>query len=730
MEVTSGEARIEHVTVYSRGARVRRVATISNPPAKLRITGLPIAVMDDTVRVEIEGPAIATTVRAGVDAPAEAAAPEDTPTLRAAKRRVALAETDLARLEAALDRLQSASCIAEDPSEEPPAEWAAVVAARHRLTRLTAERELALQTNVAAARRELDQAHRGLAAITDREAREGSAKPAKQHEMRKYVDVELAGSPSGASLAPGTARAEHSPVDPSRSVSGPITLHLEYLVDAARWAPSYVARIDGDRVALELRAVVAQDTGEDWGSVPLKLSTAEPTRFATLPELAMQRIGRRQQEPARAGFRAPPSGADTLYADYDRELVPQRKRSEAEQASKHALAKNDLRRSPVPHAKVPPRDEPAPPREQTFERPETFKQEVWDEDSSAAKEAFSTPARGVPMPIIAAAPAPQQQARQELARKSLRARTAVERPRGEMSGGGAAANDATPLVIEPPIPTVLLDYGNLVMAPPSSPVRGRLVPAEDAYRHSIAALVAQGRARIAGLALPRGYREEWSHAYDYAFATDGAVDIRADGGWHSIAVTGLATTAKLHHVAVPREQADVFRVATFANPFAGPLLPAPIDVYDRGRFLVTSSVEYTPPSAPVDVGLGVDPAVKIARNSEFHEEAAGMLRGALKLVHVIVVEIENVSGRAVELEVRERLPVTRDGDDDIEVVPGKVEPAWERWAPDATSPHDRLRGGYRWQLSIPAGQKRTLRAGYEVKIPAKAELVGGNRRES
>ncbi len=108
-----------------------------------------------------------------------------------------------------------------------------------------------------------------------------------------------------------------------------------------------------------------------------------------------------------------------------------------------------------------------------------------------------------------------------------------------------------------------------------------------------------------------------------------------------------------------------------------------------------------------------------------------MLRGALRLVHAVTVEVDNRSPRAVDLEVRERVPVTREGDDDVEVIAGKVEPAWERWTPDPDAPRDRrLRGGFRWRLTLPGRSKRTLRAAYEVKIAGKHELVGGNRREA
>ncbi|HWU90811.1 MAG TPA: DUF4140 domain-containing protein, partial [Kofleriaceae bacterium] len=102
--MVSLDARLERVTVYASGARVRRVAELAAPiPARVRIVGLPVAVVDDTVRVELDGPAIATNVRVGVDAPEVAdAAAEDPLELRVARRRAALAAAEVERLRGAL----------------------------------------------------------------------------------------------------------------------------------------------------------------------------------------------------------------------------------------------------------------------------------------------------------------------------------------------------------------------------------------------------------------------------------------------------------------------------------------------------------------------------------------------------------------------------------------------------------------------------------------------------
>jgi len=552
----------------------------------------------------------------------------------------------------------------------------------------------AAREQAAAARREAGDAERVLAAALDRDRRRSSAQGAKLHELRKYVELEVEGS-------------------------GAATLYLEYQVEAARWSPSYAARFEGERVTLEVRAMIAQDTGEDWTGVALRLSTAEPERSGGLPELAAQRIGRRQPEPARAGFRAPPTGAAALYLDYLRAFP------DAARAAQSGTADGEDTARVRPAA--------------LLDRDAVTLQEDADELMTLVDDA-PTPARAffksIAVPGAAPGAMPPPPAPMAATGAMRLALPAMPKMRAKTASARAAYDLAPPeqsAAAEPPPPPVRLDYTNLRMAPPSSRERGALVAAspDGEARTRIRSSLAAATARVLSLALPAGCSARWSHTYDYAFAADGAVDVLSDGAWHSIAVTAKSTTAKLRHVAVPREQADVFRLAVFANPLAGPVLPGPIDIYDRGRFLITSEVDHTPPGAPVEIGLGVDAAVKLSRNTEFREETTGVLRGGLRLHHAIRIDVDNLSERAIDLEVRERLPVTRDDDDDVEVVAGRVEPAWERFSPDASAPHEpRLRGGYRWRLAVPAGGKRALRAAYEVRIAGKHELAGGNRRES
>ncbi len=125
------DAKLEQVTVYARGARVRRVTTITGGlPHRRRITGLPLSVIDGTVRVELTGPGLAMNVRVGLEAPDAPAATEQDPALRAARRELALADAEVARITVAIERSNAAQVVEQDPSAEPPAAWAAVVTAR------------------------------------------------------------------------------------------------------------------------------------------------------------------------------------------------------------------------------------------------------------------------------------------------------------------------------------------------------------------------------------------------------------------------------------------------------------------------------------------------------------------------------------------------------------------------------------------------------------------------
>lgn len=690
------ESTIDHVTVFPGAARVTRVARAAIAGrTELHLTGLPLALDDDSLQVAVDGPARAADLRVTIEVVGPGEAPVDDDELHVRRRAVAAAQAVRDHLRTEVGNLGALAAAARAERDQPAPAWADALAARLAVLEARSAREAVVRAELADAERALADAERALAVARERRARAGSARR-EPGALRKTVVVTV--EPDGA--------------------GGEATITLGYLVAGARWAPSYAARLDGvGGLRLELRASVAQATGEDWRQVRLEVSTAAPGRWLDLPELPARRIGRRQPPPVRPGWRPPPVGVDALFADFDRGLAAQRAPAEPPAPP------------PPPRQAPPPPPLMAPPMAAPVASGAMLPKMMSMSFDGVAAEAAPARARGGremarrSMAPGAAPPLPMPQAAYGGAPSAKRDEAAAD-----LDGEGGAAVGELELVVG----AQLLVYGRLRMAGPREPRRGHLVPMSRDQAWGVAADVAAAAAGAGAGALPPpppGLGEVGQGVYDHAFTSDGRVDLPADGSWHNLAILARDAAVTLGHVVVPSVALDVYRQATLVNPLDAPLLAGPVDVYDRGELITTTTVDTTAPGATVELGLGVDATVKVARNARFREEVAGMLRGALKLMHEVAIDVENLGPRPIHLEVRERVPIPIAGTDDVEVEIDRVSPAWEAWRPEPGPGAAPLKGGHRWRVEVGARAKLGLRVDYHVRISQKHELVGGNRRE-
>jgi len=77
----------------------------------------------------------------------------------------------------------------------------------------------------------------------------------------------------------------HVPLEAASA--GTLKIALDYQVPNASWKPVYDARLETADASLAIvqYGAVRQNTGEDWSDIKLKLSTAQPHRGASLPDL-------------------------------------------------------------------------------------------------------------------------------------------------------------------------------------------------------------------------------------------------------------------------------------------------------------------------------------------------------------------------------------------------------------------------------------------------------------
>ncbi len=688
-------SHIHEVTVHADGAQVRRriaLAGVAESPPLVQVVGLPLAAAGRPVRARVRDGgcevlscrlvAVPALPEAGDDRVLEQAVETTGDELAAAQRQV---EAALMRLRA-LNTLEPPSRPDGAKGQPPPTSPAA---ARFELLRFRDQQAERLAAELAAARTAAEAAGERQAQSQAALQQASAARAARAGELRLAAELQLRWPAAG---EPGW-------------------IELEYVSPGARWAPSYVLRFDRElgRVAIELRGLVAQRSGEDWSGVRIACATAPLQGWCELPRLAGRRIGRAQPPPPSA-WRPAPSGAEALFADWDAfaatqprlvpTLRPRPSASPAKPLPQKSMAACDDEICEESNAPCPPCPSPQPMREECEER-----QKKKDAAPGAARR------------------------RSAVSADLAMAKSASVMPctvEGGLGGAPPAEQASEP---EPGLTpgTDLLDFASLRLAA-DGPERGRPRPAMMfSEEPRWAQACAEARRRSSDLRPPPPGHQAVSPAR-YAVRWEGGlpVDVPADGGWHVVPLAEGASDVRLTLVVVPRESRTAFRSAAITSPFDRALTAGPADVYIGGDFLLTARLPDIARGAAADLGLGVEQSLAVARNATFAEETAGMLGGSLHLRHSVQVSLHNKAAKPVAVEVRERLPQPDEQVEHCTVKELKVDPPWQEWRPAGST----LPGGRRWTLTLAAGEKRDLAYEYRVEIPSKNELVGGNRREA
>lgn len=264
---TELSAAIAAVTVYPSGAQVTRTGRGEVDAAGehvLRVTGLPRAMMPDSLQAEGRGPEGTRIVSVDTAVEYHPAAPEETlTTLReriaeveraielAANKQQAIAEQQTWLREMGEQSGRSLAWGVARGTAKPEDARALFAYAADEGERLAAQ---ALD-----ARRESEELRRQLAALQREQQRlqGGAGADRLTAEVRLWTEA-----------------------------AGAVEVTLTYVVGQASWTPRYDARVDREHGAVKLaqQAIVRQHSGESWDAVTLTISTARPTLATSLPD--------------------------------------------------------------------------------------------------------------------------------------------------------------------------------------------------------------------------------------------------------------------------------------------------------------------------------------------------------------------------------------------------------------------------------------------------------------
>jgi uncharacterized protein (TIGR02231 family) len=261
------EAAPAAVTVYSERALVVRRVQVEIPEAgehMIKLGGLPERLQRNSLRASGRGPAGTRILAIEQEAEIHAEPPVE------ALQRL---EAEITRLRRAIELVDARQAIIEEQRQ-----WLRTLGEQ-------AARRMANGIAVNTARpedasalftftgEESERLVSGKLALDTRREELQRELEARQRELR-----ELSGSTRPDRIA--------ASLRISTSAPGELSVELTYLIAGASWRPRYDARVDttASQVQLVEQALVWQRTGEDWQSVELSLSTAQPEAAITLPD--------------------------------------------------------------------------------------------------------------------------------------------------------------------------------------------------------------------------------------------------------------------------------------------------------------------------------------------------------------------------------------------------------------------------------------------------------------
>lgn len=262
-ETLTAPSIITAVTVYADAAQVTRTVTLDLPAGRhgLTVTDLPWATVPLGVQLTApDGVSLgALSLRAGrltpAEAPKTAAQQGAEAALEEARAVLVQAQADYDGAQALVDAAEARADFLNRVGAEvgPDIGPAQVIA----MADTIATETLAAKRSAADARAALPAADR---AVTDAQEAVTAAEDAL------------------AAVTPDEIEGQQLTVALDVTKAGPTTFTLTHLVEGAYWRPAYglsLTRGDAPALTLDRGAFVTQDTGEDWRSVDLTLSTAQ-----------------------------------------------------------------------------------------------------------------------------------------------------------------------------------------------------------------------------------------------------------------------------------------------------------------------------------------------------------------------------------------------------------------------------------------------------------------------
>jgi len=198
------------------------------------------------------------------------------------------------------------------------------------------------------------------------------------------------------------------------------------------------------------------------------------------------------------------------------------------------------------------------------------------------------------------------------------------------------------------------------------------------------------------------------------YAVAGAPSVPADGEPHLVQVSVHRFTGELVYVVVPERAPVAFRRVKAANESDLTFLAGVTNIFYGDEYVGRGQLARTVPRAELAAHLGADDRLKVKYEAQRRaDDAAGFTGSGRKISYKTVTELENLTGAAAQVVVRQRMPVARNKDIKVKVAEQKPKSAEQR--------DD---GVVEWRLALQPAEKLALTFAYDVEFPKDRTVAG------
>jgi uncharacterized protein (TIGR02231 family) len=189
------------------------------------------------------------------------------------------------------------------------------------------------------------------------------------------------------------------------------------------------------------------------------------------------------------------------------------------------------------------------------------------------------------------------------------------------------------------------------------------------------------------------------------FAALASQTVRSDGRSVRVPIGHAELSAQHRILASPELSLNAAHLVDLTNYTKQPVLPGRVSIFMDGAFLGLTETEFVAPGEGFPLYLGMADHLKLSRTLDKKHSAYTRGGSKTRLQVSFLITVENLSEKAVTLQLADRVPVSET--EDIRVFSVKIQPDGK---PDN-------KGLLRWDLNLPARQTKEYRVEYSLEYP-------------